>query len=288
MPLRIAVLLSLLLVLPGGAIFPAAAEPPQRIAVINWNIAQTLLALGVEPVGIADVPLYRKWVAEPPIPPGTADLGRRLEPNLSVLAGLKPDLVLMTDHYPQIRSRVEPIAPVETHTLYTTEGNALGRAFEMAHRLAEQLDRGADLQRLHDRWNRTLARLRERVQQDDPPSVYVVQFRDARHVRVFGKGSLFQGVLERADLSNAWQGNTNFWGFALAEFTQLEAAADLLVVIEPVPVRAEAMMRDSPVWQALPAVHGGRVVHLDPVWSFGSLPSAILFAEQLGHALDAG
>lgn len=288
MPLRVAVLLSLLLVPPDGALSPAAAEPPQRIAVINWSIAQTLLALGVEPVGIADVPLYRKWVAEPPIPPGTANLGRRLEPNLSVLAGLKPDRVLMTDHYPQIRSRVEPIAPVETHTLYTAQGNALDRAFDMAERLAGQLDRGADLQRLHDRWNRSLATLRERVQPDDPPSLYVIQFRDAHHVRVFGKGSLYQGVLERAGLTNAWQGDTNFWGFALAEITQLEAAADLLVVIEPVPVRAEAMMRDSPIWQALPAVHDGRSVHLEPIWSFGSLPSAIRFAEQLGHALDAG
>lgn len=280
---RVAALLVILL-LPGAVVSPAAAGAPQRIAVLNWSIAQTLLALGVEPVAVADVRLYREWVSEPPIPPGTADLGRRLEPNLSILAGLKPELILMTGHYPQIRSRVEPIAPIETHTLYTPEGDPLERAFDMAGRLAERLDRGAELLQIQARWDRALAALREH---NRPMSVYVVQFRDAGHVRVFGKGSLYQGVLERAGLRNAWRGDTNFWGFALAEITQLDDAADLLVVIEPVPVRAEDMMGRSPVWQALPAVRDGRVVYMEPVWSFGSLPSAIRFAEQLGDVLDA-
>ncbi|MGM0913096.1 MAG: hypothetical protein ACQEXC_05115 [Pseudomonadota bacterium] len=39
----------------------------------------------------------------------------------------------------------------------------------------------------------------------------VVQFMDERHVRVFGEGGLYQAVMDRLGLENAWRGETNAW-----------------------------------------------------------------------------
>lgn len=263
------------------------AETPTRVAVVNWGIAQTVLALGVEPVALANVPDYRKWVADPPVPPGTADIGRRLEPSLNALAGARPDLIVMSGHYRALRERLARIAPVETFTLFEPGGDPLARALDMAERLGRRLDRPAAAEALRDDWATSLAALRERAASAGPTRVYVVQFRDAGHVRVFGDGSLYHGVLARAGIDNAWTGDTTFWGFSLVEIGQLDAAADLLLVIDPVPARAEAMMRDSPIWQALPVVRTGEVVRLDPLWSFGSLPSAIRFSGLLADALES-
>jgi len=270
-----------------GTAAPVPAETPSRVAVINWGIAQTVLALGVAPVALANVPDYRKWVAEPAVPPGTADIGRRLEPSLNALAGARPDLIAMSGHYHALRQRLARIAPVETFTLFEPGGDPLARALDMAERLGRRLDRPAAAEALRNDWDASLAALRGAVASAGPTRVYVVQFRDAGHVRVFGEGSLYHGVLARAGLDNAWTGATTFWGFSLVEIGQLGAAADLLLVIEPVPARAEAMMRDSAIWQALPVVRAGEVVRLDPVWSFGSLPSAIRFSGLLADALES-
>jgi iron complex transport system substrate-binding protein len=67
---------------------------------------------------------------------------------------------------------------------------------------------------------------------------------------------------------------------------RLDQAADHLVVVEPIPRRAERMMADSAIWQALPAVRAGDVHRLETIWSFGGVPSAIHFADRLGTAID--
>lgn len=264
----------------------ASAERPERIAVLNWGLAQTLIALDIEPVAVADISGYRKWVGRPALPPGTVDLGRRIEPNLDVLAGTKPDRILMSDYYNRARERLKTIAATETLSIYEPDGDALERSLEIAGRLAGQLDRDTELDNLRADFDRAVQDLRERTEAGD--SVYVIRFRDGGHVQVFGAPGLFDGVLKRAGLTNAWQGETNFWGFAMIPIERLDAAADHLVVVEPVPRRAEHMMADSPIWRALPAVRNGEVHRLEPIWSFGGVPSAIHFADRLGAAIDGG
>ncbi len=266
---------------------PAATAPP-RVAALDWELAQTLLALGVEPVAVAEAAGYREWVAQPPLPPAAADLGRRAEPSLTALRGARPDLIVMSGHYDRSRTRLEQIAPVVTQTMVQPESDPLEQGRKIARAFAERLDRLDAFEALERRLESALGNLREHVQQQGltGDSVYVVQFHDAEHVRIFGAGSLFHAVLERAGLENAWDGGSNAWGFALAELTRLDRAADHLLVLEPIPHRADAMMRSSAVWRALPPVRQGAVRRLAPVWGAGGLPSTIRFAQMLGEALD--
>lgn len=283
---------TLLLGLAGG---PAVADPcapvapagtSERVAAINWGLAQTLIALDIPPAAMADVPGYRKWVVDPPLPSSSVDIGRRLEPNLTVLAGSDPDLIVMSSFYDELARQLSRIAPVLTLDIYQPGGMPLSRAAEVTACLAKRFRREAALDRLTERLENALGALAAAVREPGVGrSVYVVQFRDADHVRVYGHNSLFGGVLREAGLDNAWQGSTNFWGFSTVPFTELDRAAGHLVLIEPVPREVEGVMADSLVWRALPAVRKGRVHRLDQVWAYGGLTSAIRFAGLLEDSL---
>ncbi len=68
----------------------AADVDPQRVVALEWLPAELLLALGVTPYGVADIPNYRLWVNEPALPDSVIDVGLRTEPNLELLTQMKP------------------------------------------------------------------------------------------------------------------------------------------------------------------------------------------------------
>ena len=40
-------------------------QPPTRVIALNWGVTETMLALGVNPIGIADIEGYKTWVSYP-------------------------------------------------------------------------------------------------------------------------------------------------------------------------------------------------------------------------------
>lgn len=68
---------------------------PQRPAVLQWDLLENLVGLGVKPAGACDISSWDTWVREPALPAGIEDLGTRAEPNLERIAKLKPDVILI-------------------------------------------------------------------------------------------------------------------------------------------------------------------------------------------------
>ncbi|ACO81123.1 iron(III)-siderophore-binding periplasmic protein [Azotobacter vinelandii CA] len=267
---------------------PAPAAPPQRIAAIDWGLAETLLGLGVTPVAVAQLDGYRRWVGEPALPAGMVDLGLRSEPNLELLAELRPELILIGPPFENARARLERIAPVRSLALSGPDGEAYANARRVARELAGLLGREAAGEALIARVDARLAALRARLAGRQRPPLYMAGFLDARHVRLFGARSLYQGVLERVGLENAWNGRTNRWGFAQVGIERLaERPEATLLYLESLPPHAARLRAASPLWQRLPSVRAGRAHGLSPVWSFGGLPAAERFAGQLEAYLTA-
>ncbi len=52
------------------------------------------------------------------------DIGRRIEPNLAVLAGIDPDLIVMSSFYDELARQLSPIAPVVTLDIYQPHATA--------------------------------------------------------------------------------------------------------------------------------------------------------------------
>ena len=114
-----------------------------------------------------------------------------------------------------------------------------------------------------------------RALQGSETPLYVVQFSDAQHVRVFGHGNMVGTLFSRTDLTNAWTGPTNAWGYASIPIDRLAERPDArIIVIEPYPRGVGEALKDNRIWQHLPAVREGRVSFIEPIWPYGGLRSA--------------
>ncbi|MDD1200137.1 ABC transporter substrate-binding protein, partial [Klebsiella pneumoniae] len=113
--LLIAMALSPLLWQMRGA--QAADVDPQRVVALEWLPAELLLALGVTPYGVADIPNYRLWVNEPALPDSVIDVGLRTEPNLELLTQMKPSFIVWSAGYGPSPEKLARIAPGRGFTL---------------------------------------------------------------------------------------------------------------------------------------------------------------------------
>jgi len=259
-------------------------------ATVDWTIAETLLAIDAPVSSIAQQSDYHAWVGEPHIPDSVTDMGLRTQPNLELLAQVPPEQILISPMFAGLTPRLERIAPVTSFSLYSPGTDTWQEMQTLTRQLGELTERQPQAEELIEETQALMTSLRESrtLSPSETAPLLMVQFMDARHVRVFGENSLYNAVLEQLALPNAWDQATNAWGFALVGIEALARYPEAtLVIIDPLPTGVEEKLAKSGLWQQLPSVRHGRIVHLPPVWSFGALPSAQRFAQKLTTALEA-
>ncbi|GJD53456.1 Iron(3+)-hydroxamate-binding protein FhuD [Methylobacterium crusticola] len=271
---------------------PAAPEPagagaaPRRVAVLDWGATETVLALGVRPVGVPQPAGYSRTVVAPALPPDTLDLGLVVEPNLELLDAARPDLIVLS---PLQEAGLSPllarIAPTAVFAVYGPGGAPYERAGGETLRLAARLGREAAGRALAAETEARIGRAAARLCGPRRP-VYLVWIVDERNVVVYGRGSLFQAVLDRFRVANAWGGPANLWGFTSVGVEALTAEPEARIVhVGPIVSRGARALAGSAVWRSLAPVRAGRVATIPPVWFYGGLPAAGRFAELAGAAL---
>jgi ferric hydroxamate transport system substrate-binding protein len=278
-----------------AALNPARIAAP-RLVVLDWGLLETLLALGVTPVGAAEIDAYNASVVTPLAPSKIADVGLRLAPSLELMQQLAPDLILINSSQESQRAMLERIAPVRAFAVYTDAGAPYRHSQEVTLQLAQLCGRPDAGHALIDATEQTLAAGRARIAahrnqlhesgSNTSRPLYLIRFFDSRHIGVYGSRSLFQDVLDALDVVNAWHGPTDYWGIGIAGLEKLAASptADLFY-FEPLPHGVASTLDSNRLWHALPAVAEGRVTTLPPFWGFGMLPSAARFADALSNAL---
>ncbi|WP_394426459.1 ABC transporter substrate-binding protein [Vreelandella stevensii] len=253
-------------------------------ATLNWTIVETLLAIDAPLSGTAQHKGYHEWVGEPGIPDGVVDLGLRSQPNLELMAQSPPAHTFISPMFAGLTERLERVAPVTSFYPYSPGTHTWQEIHTLTRQLGELTSRQEQAAQLINETQALLETLRQ--QRPDAPPLLMVQFMDARHVRVFGDNSLYHAVLEQIDLANAWDRPTNAWGFSLVGIEALyDYPEATLVVVEPLPAGVEESLAKSGLWQHLPSVENATLLRLPPVWSFGALPAAQRFARELVAAL---
>ena len=269
-----------------GGLCVANAQPTPRVAAIDWGQAQTLIAIGAPPVAMAQIASYGDWVGGPAVPDSVRELGLRVQPNMELLSQLDLDAITITPMYANSRTRLAQVASVESIDVYYHEGSAWDNTVESTRKLARLVHREAAAEQLIETTRADIEASARRLPADPEP-LLVIQFIDARHVRVFGDNSLIGNVMTRMGVANAWQEQTNFWGFALVPIERLAAIENArMAVLDPMPVGVAEEIASSVLWQSLPAVRDRPILDLPAVWSFGGLPSATRFARGLAAAYD--
>lgn len=276
--------------LAGGACALAAGSAGANtggIAIIDWGLLETALALGAVPVAATELRQFRLIAVEPPVPASVVDLGLRGAPNIELLRLLKPDFVLISGFYEYMRAGLERIAPVVSLPVYEAGKPPYALAEYSTHALGERVGRAADAQAYVQSVAGELSDIRTRVASLAKHPMFVISLGDSRHFRAFGMDSMFGDVLGRIGLKNAWADGTSYSAAAPVGIEALARVPDAsIAVVGPLPPDVQRTLGNNALWNALPAVRENRVALLDPVNHFGALPSASRFARLLAQGFS--
>ncbi len=257
-----------------------------RLVTVDWTVAETLIALGAPPVGMAQTDSYRTWVQEPALPANLVDIGLRSQPNRELLVQLKPDRILISPMFSMLEPMLSKIAPVSSIAMYHPGSDVWADLYKTTRSIAKVTGKQEKGEQLLTGLETYLSSLSHCLKSEKKPFI-VVQFIDDRHVRVYGKQSLFDAVMQKMGLRNAWLGETNYWGFSTIGIEKLAAYRNIrLIIVEPVPVGVPEKLAHSQIWSALPVIQQRDYLYLPPVWSFGGIASAHRFATELSKALN--
>jgi ferric hydroxamate transport system substrate-binding protein len=284
------------LVAPGApAQDHARAAVPRRVIVLDWGLAELVLALGVVPVGMANTPGFRRNFTACPVPDGVVDLGLMFQPNMELMVALRPELILITPAHASMRGALERIAPTVTLGQFRASPTPYSGACDETLRLARLFGRDAQgeaavaqSRRSIDTARARLAALAAYANADRRAPIYMTRFIDESHLRVFGTHSLFGELIALLGLRNAWGGRDHKAAAAMIGFDSLDAdPRATLVYVKPLPALTATMMQTSRVWQAMPFARPGRMTGMASVPPEGGILSAAYFAHALVDALAA-
>lgn len=271
--------------LPGAFGRAQAQTAPTRIISLDYGLSSTLLGLGVTPLAISDRADWGRWVREPELPAEVVDLGSSLEVNRELLAALKPDLILTTPYLDGISDRVAAYGRLLRLSVYAPENGAVLEAAVRATRtLAANIGREAEAGRFLERSDAFFEDCRARIARKAPPPMAFVNFLDARHARIYGPPGLFDNVLARIGVENAWKEPSNYWGFqtiSIEELSRIKDPKTHLVAFDPIPGDVLPKLAHSPLWQALPFAQGKQFHILPPALMFGMVNEGMRFARLL-------
>ncbi len=269
----------------------AHAGAPSRVASLSWAGAQILASIGASPIALTELDSYPEVGALPPMPPGVIELGSHSEPNLELLAQLKPDLIVLDQDQSNVEAQLQRIAPTFTIDIYDAQrGKPLARAVEETARLAARLDRLAQARAYLDEVDRHLATRAATIATLDVPPVLVVDlYDDGRRFFVYGPNSMIHDVMTRLKIANAWRGDTDA-GWVLLTVEDLAPMADAQMFYISHGARDRIALSNlvrSPLWRSLPFIAQGRFHPLPGFFTYGAASCAIQCADGLTQGLVA-
>lgn len=261
----------------------ALQAAPVRIVALSWFAAENLQALGVIPLAVADLADYRRWVVRPALPASVLDAGSRSEPNLELLARLKPDLIVSDATLADLTPRLARLAPVLVQSPFASgqapEASARTQLLQLARRLQREPEARARLAALDAR----LAMLRAQVAARYPhgaPAVCVVRMGSPTVVWLYGRHSMPQAAADAIGLRRGCPVATGAWGVAQRRVGDLAALGEA-TVLAVAPLEPAGRLWTSPLWQAMPFVRAGHFASLSPTWTYGGVFSLQYLAEAM-------
>ncbi|MGW0821628.1 ABC transporter substrate-binding protein [Streptomyces sp. NPDC002845] len=248
---------------------------PQRVVVLDTGELDDVTLLGIDPVG-AVAPHFKTEGGFPTYLEGelkdTEDVGPLLEPNLELIASLKPDVILSSKvRHEKIYDKLSAIAPtVFTETTggvwkenLEVHAEALGLEQEAAAKLKEYETRAQALgEAIAEKYDGTM------------PTASVVRF-VAGPTRLYQTNS-YSGVvledigLERPDSQISDDPAVTMKDVSPEEIDQADADLIFVTTADTPDKTQQKQVTSNPVWKDLPAVKDGKVYEVaDEIWMSG-------------------
>ncbi|CAL9344991.1 iron-siderophore ABC transporter substrate-binding protein [Streptomyces sp. enrichment culture] len=272
--------------------------PATKVVATEWNVVESLVSLGVDPVGVADVEGYRTWDSSVPLKNEPKDIGTRGEPSMDTVASLAPDLVVATtDLTPAAVKQLREIAPVIEVTS-ADGGGQIDQMLENVDLIAEATGTTDRARTLREEFEAKVAEGRKALA-DAGESGSNFAFADGYvasnqvSIRPYTATSLIGEVNEAIGLKNAWTvkgdaayglGSTDVEGLTgLPKDTRFAYIGN---EDDPTATPFSGELAKNPVWKSLPFVEGGDVHRLDDgIWMFGGPGSMEAYIDAVVGAL---
>ncbi|MGP3683645.1 iron-siderophore ABC transporter substrate-binding protein [Streptomyces sp. IBSNAI002] len=272
--------------------------PAKNVVGTEWNVVESLISLGVDPVGVSDVKGYKTWNTAVPLKNEPKDVGTRGEPSMDSIASLKPDLILATtDLPPAAIEQMRKVAPVLTVHAAAAK-DPIGQMTKNLDIIAQATGTTQQSEKLKGQFQAKVEEGRKALA-DAGRAGAPIAFADGYvisnqvSVRPYTSGSLLGGVNEKLGLKNAWtvQGDE---AYGLGT-TDVEGLTKLPEDVEFAYIANDGDKDSTPftgalaqdkVWTTLPFVTKGNVHRLpDGIWMFGGPESMNKYIDALVAAL---
>lgn len=271
-------------------------QPATAVVALEWGLVENLLSLGVEPVGIADVPGYNTWNTVVPIDEGTPDVGTRGEPSLDAVSALEPDLVVTTTDLPEnVIAQLEDIAPVLA-VRGSDASDPLGYMEETVRTLATATGTTEAAEELLADFEAKLAEGAAAIEEaglaGEPFTMADGYLNNgAVTIRMHTDGSFLGAIGEELGMENAWtEGADPDYGLAATDVEGLTELGDLDFLYASNdgfgPDPFVEGLGDNEVWNSLAFVENGNVHRIpDGIWLFGGPAAGSAFVDAFVDAV---
>ncbi|WP_076413404.1 iron-siderophore ABC transporter substrate-binding protein [Shewanella sp. UCD-KL12] len=262
-------------------------EIPTRVAALNWDVAEQVLALGITPIAMPDIDGYREWVMKPAVPDSVLNIGTRVEPNFQRLAALKPDLIIIASPQLDLLPRLEQIAPVLFYQTYSEHHDNAQAAIDNFKLLAKALGREQFAEARLAEMGRKIDKMRLQLEQayaGNLPKVTSFRFASMTSIYQFGDNSTAQYALSLLGIEPAIEQSRTQWGARQKRLKDLHYIDDGIALYFK-PFAQEAELESSVMWQAMPFVRGKRMNSIEPAWNYGGAISIEYMAQALTRSL---
>ncbi|MEK3886419.1 ABC transporter substrate-binding protein [Bacillus sp. FSL K6-3431] len=272
-------------------------KAPERVVALEWNYVEELLALDIQPVGVADIEGFNKWVKiDKQLDDDVVDVGTRQEPNLEEIAKLKPDAIItLANNHESIKNDLEKIAPT---IFYDTTSKKASKdlyqtsidSFKTTSKLLQKEKEAEEvISQLEDKYAKAKNEI-EGLNLTTKNFVFTQAFtvNQAPSFRLFTKNSMVSHVLEKVGLENQITDNEDAeWGFIEANIEGVSKYQDSLFI--------HAVQKDDPLfenvknnkaWNDFTFVKENHIYDIGgDTWTFGGVLSANTLVNNLLKAL---
>lgn len=264
-----------------------AKSPSPCVAVIDWSAVELLDSLQLAPIAVGDIANYRRWVVTPSLSDKVLELGLRNEPNLELLAQLRPDMIIVPQFSALSDALLSQFGQVLRFPFIQPGKKILTVAKENLRDLAQRIHRQALAEDYLQSWIKAMDSVGHKLVPFQGKRILLYSFLSPRQVLVMSPTSLFGEVLQQLNLRCAWNGSANIWGSAVIGVEQLFTVdTDIAMQFVHGDQGATAAMPDSGLWRQMPFVREQRNYQVDSVWMYGGLQAALRFARQLLQLSD--
>ncbi|WP_175984897.1 ABC transporter substrate-binding protein [Burkholderia aenigmatica] len=271
---------------------------PQRVVALDFMFAESVIALDIVPVGMADTAFYPGWLGyQSERLANVTDIGSRQEPGLEAIAAVKPDLIIgvgfrhapifdaldriaptiLFQFSPNVSDGGVPVTQLDwMRQIFRTIGAVTGRDAR-AQAVDAQLDAGIA---------RNAARLAAAGRKGERVALLQDLGLPDRYWAYTGNST--SAGLARALGLDSWPTKPTREGTLYVTSADLLRQRDLAVMF----VTASGMdvplseKLDSPVWRFVPAMREHRIALIERnIWGFGGPMSALKLADVMADTM---